>query len=119
MELRKAYFGRRSVQDAVGTRGSDAQIRAGRECVSARALVNELLSSSKVCCMCGVQRATEDGSGAAPWHCGDRGTNNQSSEHRRTLPQCRSVKDLATQTAASCCSRGGGGCGNGEGRRVG
>jgi hypothetical protein len=42
---------RRSVQDGEGARGFDAQIRAKGECVSARALVNEMLSSSKVGCI--------------------------------------------------------------------
>lgn len=39
------------MQDGEGARGFDAQIRAKGECVSARALVDEVLSSSKVGCI--------------------------------------------------------------------
>lgn len=39
------------MQESGGARGFDAQIESKRECVSARALVNEMLGSSKVGCM--------------------------------------------------------------------
>ena len=39
------------MQDTEGARGFDGQIRTKGECVSARALVHEMLSSSKVGCM--------------------------------------------------------------------
>ena len=51
VDLREAYSGRLSVQEAVGARGFDTQIRSKERCVSARALVNEMLSSSKVGCI--------------------------------------------------------------------
>lgn len=51
VDLQEAYSGRLSEQEAVGARGFDTQIRSKGKCVSAKALVNEMLSSSKVGCM--------------------------------------------------------------------
>jgi hypothetical protein len=51
VELQEAYSGRLSVQDMAGARGSGAQIMSKGECVSARALVNEMLGGSEVGCI--------------------------------------------------------------------
>ena len=94
------------MQDGEGARGFDAQIRAKGECVSARALVNKMLSSSKVGCISVAYSQVASNGGRqryctlalwGPWH---RRPKQRTQSHTTVMPLLQGPLRLAVAAKA-------------------